>query len=189
MLGALLLSTLAVGGCGRSGRHEAGGERPVGRGGTALLPVHVLADTGRGGALEVPLGPGVRVWLSRVSPTPLPPPSPPLPSAAPDSVPALEDSPPALEVDPGLKPPILRVPGVLGVPSGRRARGFVELQVKVDETGAVSGVTWTGGSSDTALVGAARRCALGMRFYPALRDGRPVAVWCEQRFDFGAQGR
>ena len=27
-----------------------------------------------------------------------------------------------------------------------------------------------------------------MRFYPALRDGRPVAVWCRQRFKFGRDG-
>jgi len=26
-----------------------------------------------------------------------------------------------------------------------------------------------------------------MRFYPALRGGRPVAVWCRQRFEFGAR--
>jgi hypothetical protein len=33
-------------------------------------------------------------------------------------------------------------------------------------------------------VDAARECALAMRFYPALRAGRPTAVWCRQRFDF-----
>ncbi|HVP14396.1 MAG TPA: energy transducer TonB, partial [Terriglobales bacterium] len=108
----------------------------------------------------------------------------------PDSMAALEDSPPALEVDPGLEPPILVVRGVLELPRGPRpARGVVELQVRVDEKGAVSEVAWTGGSSDTALVGAARRCALGMRFEPAQRGGRPVAVWCEQRFDFGTGAR
>jgi hypothetical protein len=27
-----------------------------------------------------------------------------------------------------------------------------------------------------------------MRFYPARRAGRPVAVWCRERFDFGGEG-
>ncbi|HVP14819.1 MAG TPA: hypothetical protein VMS88_04705, partial [Terriglobales bacterium] len=113
--------------------------------------MNVLADTGRGGALPVPLRTGARVWLARVSPARLPPPTPPLPSASPDSMAALEDSPPALEVDPGLDPPILIVRGVLELPRGPHpARGVVELQVRVDENGAVSEATWTGGSADTA---------------------------------------
>src|SRR6266545_850269 len=43
---------------------------------------------------------------------------------------------------------------------------------------------WAGGSEDPARVAAATACARAMRFYPALRAGRPVAVWCRQRFDF-----
>ena len=154
------------------------------------LPVHVYSDTGPGVRLQVPLRATARVWLARVTPSRLPPPSPALPEALPESLPLLEESPPALEVDSGLKPPLLRVPGVLTLPPGRtRARGSVELEVRVDESGLVSDVTWVGGSTDSVLVAAARRCALGMRFHPALRAGRPVAVWCRQRFDFGGDAR
>lgn len=154
------------------------------------LPVHVYSDTGPGVRLEVPLRARARVWLARVTPSRLPPPSPALPEALPESLPPMEESPPVLEVDPGLKPPILRVPGVLTVPPGRhQARGSVELEVRVDESGLVSDVTWAGGSTDSVLVAAARRCALGMRFYPAVQAGRPVAVWCQQRFDFGGTTR
>ena len=154
------------------------------------LPVHVYSDTGRGGRLELPLGANARVWLARVTPSRLPAPSPPLPQVTPESLLSLGDSPPGLEVDPGLKPPILRVPGVLTLPPGRhRARGSVELEVWVDESGLVSEATWAGGDTDSALVTAVRRCALGMRFYPALRAGCPVAVWCRQRFDLGGGAR
>jgi len=31
---------------------------------------------------------------------------------------------------------------------------------------------------------AAERCAWAMEFYPALLGGRPVDVWCRQRFEF-----
>ena len=64
-------------------------------------------------------------------------------------------------------------------------RGWVGLDVRVDEEGAVSHAEWAGGSRDTALVTSAIECALAMRFFPALRAGRPVAVWCRQRFEFG----
>jgi hypothetical protein len=41
-----------------------------------------------------------------------------------------------------------------------------------------------GGSADSAVVRAARECALGSRYYPALRGGRPVAARARRRFDF-----
>ncbi|HKQ57251.1 MAG TPA: energy transducer TonB, partial [Candidatus Eisenbacteria bacterium] len=91
--------------------------------------------------------------------------------------------PPALAVDEDLKPPLPRSSTPLAVPP--RARGFVELDVRIDEQGSVSDALWAGGSEDPALVEPATRCALEMRFYPALRAGRAVAVWCRQRFDFG----
>ena len=66
-------------------------------------------------------------------------------------------------------------------------RAEVELDVRVDESGEVTDALWAEGSADPALVAAATACALGMRFYPALQSGRPIAVWCRQRFDFGAR--
>jgi hypothetical protein len=159
------------------------------------LPVNVMADTGRGERLPV-RPPRATVWLARVAPSPAttvpsatPAPSAPLaaevapPEPAPEAPEAELPAPPTLEVDPGLKPPLLRTPAALEVPAGAR-RGFVELDVHVDEAGRVSGARWAGGSADSAQVGAATRCALAMVFYPALRGGRPVAVWCRQRFDF-----
>ncbi|TMQ68515.1 MAG: hypothetical protein E6K78_00770 [Candidatus Eisenbacteria bacterium] len=153
-----------------------------------VLPVDVLADTGRGERLAV--RPPPRVWLARVASAPSTPASAParppladapLPGAAPDAV--EWPAPPALDVDPGLKPPLPQARAPLEIPPGSRS-GFVELDVQVDERGTVSEARWAGGSADSAHVGAATRCARAMRFYPALRAGRPVAVWCRQRFDF-----
>jgi len=166
---------LLAAGCARE-RAEAPPARPV------ALPVTVLADTGRAPSVPARVPPEARVWLASVTPARAPAPSPEVPAPEPDSLPPGGDEGPVLQVDPGLKPPVLRTPGSLLLPAGH-AGGRVELDVHVDETGAVDEVAWATGSADTALVGAARRCALGMRFYPALRGGRPVAVWCRQRFD------
>jgi hypothetical protein len=57
----------------------------------------------------------------------------------------------------------------------------------VDERGDVSDALWAAGSEDTSLVRAAIECALAMRFFPALRGDRAVAVWCRQRYDFSAR--
>jgi hypothetical protein len=70
----------------------------------------------------------------------------------------------------------------------------VDLDVRVDESGRVSEALLARANGDPAgievgLVEAARRCALGMRFYPALQGGRAVPVWCRQRFDFGGAQR
>ena len=179
---ALILLLVLVGCTREPEPPRADSQEPV------SLPVRVFADTGRGGRLPVRAPTETRVWLARVDPARVPPPSPDLPVAPADSFPRLEDSPPALRVDPGLKPPVLREPGALILPPGwTRARGSVELDVHVDERGQVTEAVWAAGSTDSALVSAARRCALGMRFFPALREGRPVAVWCRQRFDLGAR--
>jgi TonB family protein len=183
----ILLLLILVAGCSPR-REPLQSERTTNRGRLSALrlSVDVFADTGRGGRIAVPAHRGVLVWLARVTPSRMPLPSPALPEMRPESLPPIEDLPPALEVDPGLKPPLLRVPGLLALPSGwGDRRGTVELDVRVDESGRVSDAAWAGGSMDTALVAAARRCALGMRFYPALRAGHPVSVWCRQRFDFG----
>lgn len=177
----LVILVLLGAGCGRP-RPDA--DRPY------ALPVEVYADTGRGEVLRIkaPLVPPARasVWLARVSPArlallPVPP-----PEITAETLAVAMPAPPALAVDDNLKPPLPRARTPLAVPAG--ARGFVELDVRVDEEGRVSDALWGGGSEEPALVRAATDCAHGMRFYPALRAGRPVAVWCRQRFDFGGDG-
>jgi hypothetical protein len=180
-----ILALLVAAGCQR---------RPaparVSGGYVVTLPVHVLADTGRGERLPVRAPVAARMWLSRVTPARAPLPAPELPRPLPDSAPPLDDSPPALAVDPGLKPPLLRRSGELTLPPGwRGTSGVIELDMRVDEAGRVSDAVWAAGRADTALVEATRRCALAMRFYPALRAGRRVAVWCRQRFELGGAAR
>ena len=188
----LPLALLLAGGCARS--PEPAASRPPSRPVAVLLAVNVYADTGRGGHLEV-RAPVARVWLASVTPARLPAPAPALPEPLPDSLPPLEDSPPGLAMNPGLKPPILRAPGTLALPPGWRGpRVSVELDVRVDESGHVSDALPARASGDSVvievgLVEAARRCALGMNFYPALQGGRAVPVWCRQRFDFGGAQR
>ncbi len=53
----------------------------------------------------------------------------------------------------------------------------------------MSDAVWSGGSADSALVRSATDAALALRFHPALQAGRPVAVWCRQRFDFAPRER
>jgi hypothetical protein len=184
----LPLALLFVGGCARS--PEPAVSRPSPPSAAVPLAVNVYADTGRGGHLEV-RPPAARVWLASVTPARLPVPAPALPEARPDSLPPPEDPPPGPAANPGLMPPVLRAPGTLALPPGWRGPPVsVELDVRVDESGRVSDALAARVSDDSAvteagLVEAARRCALGMRFYPAIRGGRAVAVWCRQRFDFG----
>lgn len=185
LLAVLLPLLPPAAGCARRPRPAA--ERPS----SLPLAAQVYADTGRGGRWNVRL-PAARVWLTRVTPAPARPgqvPAPEPPEAAPESLPPWADTEPALEVDPGLKPPVPRAPapaclGQVPVLPAGRAAAWVDLDVRVDEDGAVSEALRVAGSTDSSLVEAARRCALSMRFYPALRAGRAVAVWCRQRFDF-----
>ena len=176
---ACVLAALA--GCGRS---APSAEKPV------RLPVDVFADTGRTVWLAPAAphtapnatAPAATVWLARVSPANPTPPEPPVPVS--DSLSIAWPAPPVLAVDEDLKPPIPRTTARLRVPAGARP-GWVEMDVRVDETGAVTDAEWAGGSPDTALVRAASECAFAMRFFPALQGGKEVAVWCRQRFDFG----
>ena len=154
----------------------------------ARRAVDVLADSGRSQRLPVrpPAGPPrAAVWLARVAPARSRPIDAPLPNPSPESVSDLPD-PPRLVVDEALKPPLLKREVPLRVPAGAR-RGSVELDVRISEEGDVSDALWAGGSEDSALVAAAVECALRMRFFPALQAGRPVAVWCRQRFDFAGK--
>jgi hypothetical protein len=187
----LPLALLCAGGCAR--RAEPVASRPPSRTVAVPLAVNVYADTGRGGPIEV-RPPGARVWLASVTPARQPVPAPALPEALPDGPLPPEAPPSGLAVDPGLKPPVLRTPGTLALPPGWRGpRTWVDLDVRVDESGRVTDVLAVQASGDSAAIGAglaeaARRCALGMRFSPALQGGRAVPVWCRQRFDFsGAQ--
>jgi protein TonB len=155
------------------------------------VTVDVLADTGRTQTLHVV--PPARVWITRVAssrattppvePTPARGPAGPLPTPEPDAIPPAEPEPP-LAVEGNLVPPRFVSGEPLRVP-GHSGGLTVELDVHVDETGRVSDVQWASGSRDTALVRAATECAAAMHFRPATRGGRPVEVWCRQRFDFG----
>jgi TonB family protein len=174
---AVLAGTAA--GCGRE-RATAPARRSI--------PVDVFADTGRAGRLAVkPPATSASVWMDRVSQTRVAPAgalSTPEPEAPPETL--RSDVAPArgLAVDEDLKPPIPRERGALVVPP-HAPSGSVELDVRVDEAGRVSDAIWAAGSEDSTLVRAATDCALAMRFFPALQAGRPVAVWCRQRFEFG----
>ena len=176
-----LFAAFALVSCGRSAPR-----RPQ----RLAVPVDVLADTARAGTATVRLVPTLpmpandaRVWVSRVSPAKPVPDEPTWPRAAPDTLAPSAAEPPMLAVDEDLKPPIPRDRARLTLPAGARP-GRVELDVRVDEQGSVSDAIWAGGSRDSALVASASACALGMRFIPAERAGRRVAVWCRQQFDF-----
>lgn len=145
------------------------------------IPVEVLADSGDSRTLAIE-PPQVRSWVTRVTPARVDPAAIPPPEPAADA--PSPDAPPGLTVDPGLKPPIPRTGAALRLRAPRGDPATVELDVRVDERGSVSEALWAGGSADPALVRAAIESARGMRYHPALRAGRPVAVWCRQRFDF-----
>jgi len=177
----------AAAGCGRG---RPADERPE----SVRLPVDVFADTARDVRFsdsvltrtpeppDTTAAPRASVWLARVSPTAPGPIDPSVASAEPQA--GGWPEPPTLDVDEGLKPPIPRGSSRLIVPRGADP-GWVELDVRIDENGAVSDVEWAGGAIDSARVEAATACAFAMRYFPALQDGRAVAVWCRQRFDFG----
>ena len=137
--------------------------------------------------LHVAPPPAARVWLRSVATARPARIEAPLPAAEPAILPPDTVAPRALEIDPALKPPILRFAARLGLPRsrGRAARAeAVELDVRVSEAGDVTDARWAGGSADTARVAAATACARSMQFHPALLGGRPVSVWCRQRFEF-----
>lgn len=130
------------------------------------------------------VAPEPRVTMVRVAPQrsglalapPLPEPSEPEPHVAPPAS-------GALAADDELRAPIVREGA--RVDRARAKRGWVELDVRVDEEGAVSDAMFADGAADSSAVEAAIEAALAMRFWPASQNGRPVAVWCRQRFEFG----
>src|SRR5262245_13728234 len=188
-LAALLLLPIALG-CGTPAPERRATERRP----PTELEVDVFADTGRTERLRVappatagtPTPPSARVWLAQVRPVRSTPIEAPLPVPSPGEVEEPPATPPPLEVDPRLEPPLPRHVATLRVPRHAR-RASIDLDVRVDEDGAVSDALWAGGNADSALVEAAIECARSMTFFPARQGGRAVAVWCRQRFDFGAR--
>jgi len=187
--GPALLLVLLAAGCGR--RPSRPEHAPAVR-----LPIQVLADTGLTGTLAIPPPDSARAWLERVqraepARATVKPSAPgaldlPSPEARPAPPPIAREPADLLVVDDDLHPPIpigvtpLHAPPARGRPIG------VDLDVRVDESGAVSDALWAGGSEDSLAVAAATECALAMRFRPAIQRGRPVAVWCRQHFEFGS---
>jgi len=173
-------------GCGgdRTPHTRSGGVRPPGPIGS--LAVDVLADTGTTMPFRVrPPVMRVRVSLARIEPARAGSPDPPLPDAEPDTLPPAPLAAEAgLDAAPRLEPPVLRHPGTVVAPRGMHRAMTVELDVRIDDLGRVIDVRWAAGAADTSLVGAARRCAMAMEFEPARLAGRPVEVWCRQRFEF-----
>ena len=175
---ASLATAAIVVGCGRSERRPAS---------ATALAVEVFADTSRSVPLHVAPPPAARVWLRGVATARRAGIDAPLPSAEPETLPPDTTAPPALLIDPALKPPILRSAARLVLPSSRASATHaeaIELDVRVSDAGDVAEARWAGGSADTALVAAAIACARSMTFHPALLGGRPVSVWCRQRFEF-----
>ena len=66
----------------------------------------------------------------------------------------------------------------------RKSEGNVEVRILVDLAGGVSAVEIERGTSDESLNQAALNAARLMRFRPARRGGRPVAVWFNFQFSF-----
>ena len=177
-----LALTVATGeSCGSREPAHGSSPRRTQPAGSARLAVDVLADTGRSEALAAP-PPKVSIHIARVSPARAGVVEPPLPQAAPDSVPQPE--PRSASAPATLLPPILRRPAKMVAPAGLDRAVIIELEVRVDVHGRVVDVQWASGEADSAMVLAARRCAATMEFYPALYAGKPVEVWCRQRFEF-----
>ena len=181
---ALSLALLLAVGCGHGERLKPAALAQ------AELPLAVLADSAvrlplpsarMGG--DSPLRP--RLTMQRVSPSraalELPPPEAvpaPPPPADPDQTPRE-----GLVVDDELRPPIAYRASAFRLDGARR--GWVELDVRVDEQGEVSDAVVVEALADSATQAAAIEAAYAVRFHPASLRGRPVAVWCRQRFEVG----
>lgn len=159
----------------------------------AELPFEVLADSGL--ALRMPAAPwppgrvALHATLERVAPSrarldlPLPDAPPAIPAGA-----GADERGGGLAFDDALQPPIARGPAPFVVTG--RGRGWIELDVRVDEAGDVSDAELhDSAGADSAQVAAALEAAFAMRFHPALRRGEPVPVWSRQRFELGRAPR
>ncbi len=187
-LALVLVLLCAAAGCGPRAPREGGAPARAALEVGTDVPVSVLADSAEAGGLPPARGPAAgaapRVTLVRVAlergdvapPLPLPE------ASAPEGAgPARE----GLAADDVLRPPLPRGPLELRVAAGPPAT--VELDVRVDEHGAVTDVRPAGGDVGEAALAAAAAAARRSRWYPATLHGRPVAVWCRQRFATGAR--
>lgn len=154
------------------------------------LPVSVLADSALrlsmpGGALAGAPSAPPRLTLQRVSPTraALELPAPDAPASPPSHADPESTPREGLAVDESLRPP-LPMSAEAFVLRGAR-RGWVELDVRVDEQGQVSDAMIVAAAADSATQAAALEAAYAVRFHPAIQRGRPVAVWSRQRFEVG----
>ena len=163
--------------------------RPVASGETEL-PVSALTDSAERWTLPAaPLSADTaarpRLTLQRISPSraalelALPNADPALPPVSDPDASSRE----GLAIDDELRPPIARGASALTLKAARR--GWVELDVRVDEQGEVSDAMVVEAMADSATQAAAVEAAYAVRFHPATQRGRPVAVWCRQRFEVG----
>jgi hypothetical protein len=154
----------------------------------ADLPLTVLADTAElrtlpAGAMPPAPVATARAALTQVAPSraaleaPLPEALP----AEPPPAPAAERGRDALLLDDELRPPIARGPTPFVVRGTRR--GWVELDVRVGEDGMVTDAECIAHDADSVTVAAAVEAALATRYWPAVRRGVAVAVWCRQRYE------
>lgn len=162
-------------GCGNDSRSpDASLPRP--------LPVSVLADSAPGTALPPARWggfPRAHLTLLRVSPqreaeapqAEAPPGEPPSPTGGAERLP----------IDDRLRPPVPRDGATLHL--AQAGGRWVDLDVRIDESGVVTDAAPVAGDTAAALVLAACRAARAVRFYPARLSGRAVAVWTRQRFD------
>lgn len=101
----------------------------------------------------------------------------PAPAEPPTPAPPASD---ALPTDDALHAPVPIAPAQLHL--ANVGAGVVDVDLHVDETGEVGEVRVAFSSGAAALVPAAIDAASAMRFHPATRRGKSVAVWCRQRF-------
>lgn len=113
---------------------------------------------------------GSRAALQAALPEPVPA-EPPVPAPPPDEEVPADD---ALHAPVPLAPARLHLAGA--------GAGVVDIDMHVDESGEVGEVRVAFSVGAAALVSAAIDAASEMRFRPATRRGKPVAVWCRQRF-------
>ncbi|MFH0778654.1 MAG: TonB family protein [Candidatus Eisenbacteria bacterium] len=69
--------------------------------------------------------------------------------------------------------------------SRRNIRGTVVIRVHVTTAGIVDGADVVSGLEDRALRRAALEAAMGLRFLPALLDGKPIDAWFAYPVEFG----
>ncbi len=174
----LVLAALLAG-CGRAPAARRAESLP------RVLPLELLADRAPDASLppaHLSPAPPARLELLRIATEREGVGAPP-PEAAPAEPPTSAEQAERLPSDDRLRPPLPRTRTALRLAGGRGR--WVELDVRVDESGAVSDAELAGGDADSALVRAAITAARATRWFPALRAGRAVAVWSRQRFEVG----